>query len=97
MHVIADISSLTEEEKELILAAVRNGGRLEIAFRAEMRGRAVVVGRRRFFCANDPSVASRYLATMVHLRELELIHEVSNQNAYELTNFGWQLSRKLGR
>ena len=31
------------------------------------------------------------------LIELAIFREVSNKNAYELTNVGWQLSRTLGR
>jgi hypothetical protein len=34
---------------------------------------------------------------LANLKQMELIHESANKNAYELTNFGWQLSRKLGR
>jgi hypothetical protein len=34
---------------------------------------------------------------LARLKDMELIHEAANKKAYELTNFGWQLSRKLGR
>jgi hypothetical protein len=34
---------------------------------------------------------------LARLKDMELIHEATNKKAYELTNFGWQLSRKLGR
>jgi hypothetical protein len=55
-----------------------------------------VAGRRKFFSPDDRSVAAHYLSLLVRLKELELFHEVANKHAYELTNFGWQLSRKLG-
>jgi hypothetical protein len=97
MHIIADANSLTDAEQELIRAAVGNQGMLEVATRADMHGKAVVAGRRRFFSPNDRSVAAHYLSVVTRLKELELIRPVANQNAYELTNFGWQLSRKLGR
>ena len=97
MHIIADACDLTVAEQELIRAAVANQGMLEVVTRAEMHGRAVVAGRKRFFSPADRSVAAQYLSLLVRLKELELIHEVANKNAYELTNFGWQLSRKLGR
>jgi hypothetical protein len=97
MHLIADAHNLTQAEQELILAAVHNQGVLEISTRAETRGRAVVAGRKKFFDPKDRSVAECYISRLGRLKELELIHEVPNKKSYELTNFGWQLSRNLGR
>ena len=97
MHVVVDARNLTSAEQELIRAAVGNQGVLEVAMRAETQGRAVFAGRKKFFDPKDRSVAAHYFSLLTHLKELELIHEVANKNAYELTNFGWQLSRKLGR
>jgi len=97
MHVIADAHDLSETAQELIRAAVANQGVLEIALRAEMHGRAVVAGKKKFFDPRDRSVAEHYISQMTRLKDLELIHEVADRKAYELTNFGWQLSRKLGR
>ena len=97
MHVIADAHDLSEAEQELIRAAVANQGVLEIALRAGMHGRAVVAGKKKFFDPRDRSVAEHYISRMARLKDLELIHEVADRKAYELTNFGWQLSRKLGR
>jgi hypothetical protein len=97
MHTVADPSELTVEEQELIRAAVINQGVLEIAMRAEMHGRAVVAGRKKFFDPKDRSVAEHYISLLARLKDMELIHEAANRKAYELTNFGWQLSRKLGR
>jgi hypothetical protein len=97
MHLIADARDLTNEEQELMRAATANQGVLEVVMRPETHGWAVVAGKRKFFDPKDRSVADRYVALLVRLKELELIHEVANRKAYELTNFGWQLSRKLGR
>jgi hypothetical protein len=97
MHLIADAHNLTEAEQELIRAAVGNQGVLEVAMRAEMHGWAVVAGRKRFFDPKDRTVAERYISLLSRLKELELVHEAANKKAYELTNFGWQLSRNLGR
>jgi hypothetical protein len=97
MHVIVDASNLTSEEQDLVRAAVGNQGVLEIAMRAEMHGRAVVAGKKRFFDPKDRAVAAHFISLLARLKELELIHEIANRNAYELTNFGWQLSRKLAR
>jgi len=97
MHTIIDAQSLTEAERELIRAAVGNEGVLEVATRAETHGRAVTAGRKKFFDPKNPAVAEQYIALLKRLKELELIHEASGRKAYELTNFGWQLSRNLGR
>lgn len=97
MHTIIDAHNLSEPEQELIRAAVGNQGALEVATRAETHGRAIVAGRKKFFDPKDRSVAEKYISLLARLKELELIHEVANKNVYELTNFGWQLSRNLGR
>jgi hypothetical protein len=96
MRLIPDVHSLTEAEQELIRAAAGNQGVLEVAMRAETHGRAIVAGRKKFFDPKDRSVAEHYISLLARLKELELIHEAFNRKAYELTNFGWQLSRKLG-
>jgi hypothetical protein len=97
MHLIANAHDLTEAEQELIRAAVGNQGVLEVVTRAETRGRAVVAGRKKFFDHKDRSVAERYISLLARLKELELIHVVADKKSYELTNFGWQLSRNLCR
>ena len=97
MHTIVDANNMSDAEKDLIRAAVGNQGVLEVAMRAEMHGRAIVAGRKKFFDPNDRSVAEHYISLLARLRDMELIHEAANKKAYELTNFGWQLSRKLGR
>jgi hypothetical protein len=97
MHSIADVHNLSEAEQALIRGAAGNQGVLEIVMRAEMHGRVVVAGRKKFFDPKDRTVAEHYISLLARLKDLELIHEAANKKAYELTNFGWQLSRKLGR
>ena len=97
MHSMVKISNLTEAEQELIRAAANNQGSLEVAMRSELHGWAIVAGRKKFFDPKDPSVAQHYISLLARLKDMELIHGVSNKKAYELTNFGWQFSRKLGR
>ncbi len=97
MHLISHACELTEAEQTLIRAAVGNQGRLEVVTRSETRGRAVIAGRAKFFDPKDRSVAAHYVELLARLKNLELIHEVADAKAYELTNFGWQLSRSLGR
>ncbi|HEX2474234.1 MAG TPA: hypothetical protein VHK01_05790 [Lacipirellulaceae bacterium] len=97
MHTIADPDLMTDAEKDLIRAAVGNQGVLEVAVRPDTRGRAVIAGRKKFFDPKDRSVAEHYISLLARLKDMELIHEAANRKAYELTNFGWELSRKLGR
>ena len=97
MHTIANALNLTEPEQELVRAAVANRGVLEVATRAETHGRAIVAGRKKFFDPKDRSVAEHYISLLARLKAMEIIHEAANKNAYELTNVGWQLSRKLAR
>jgi hypothetical protein len=97
MHTIADADLMTDAEKELIRAAVGNQGTLEVAVRPDTRGPAVIAGRKKFFDPKDRSVAEHYISLLARLKDMELIHEAANRKAYELTNFGWELSRKLGR
>jgi hypothetical protein len=97
MHTIVEVENLTDREQELVRAAVVNQGVLEIANRAETHGRAIVAGRKKFFDPQDRAVAEQYISLLANLKAMELIHEAASKNAYELTIFGWQLSRKLGR
>ena len=97
MHTIVDVSNLSDAEKDLIRAAVANQGALEVAIRADTQGWAVIAGRKKFFDPKDRSVAEHYISLLSGLKDMELIHEAANKKAYELTNFGWQISRKLGR
>jgi hypothetical protein len=97
MHSIADVHNLSEAEQALIRGAAGNQGVLEVVMRAELHGRAVVAGKKKFFDPQDRSVAEHYISLLAHLKDLELIQAATNKKAYELTNFGWQLSRKLGR
>jgi hypothetical protein len=97
MNAILDVRNLSEAEKNLIRAAVSNQGVLEIVAGTTTHGRAVIAGRTKFFDPNDRSVADEHLRMLSRLIECSLFHDVSNKNAYELTNVGWQLSRSLGR
>ena len=97
MHTIVEVENLTPQEQDLVRAAMLNQGVLEVAVRSETHGRAIVAGRKKFFDPHDRAVAEQYISLLAHLKAMELIHEAANKNAYELTNFGWQLSRKLGR
>ncbi len=62
---------------------------------ASTRGRAVCANRKSFFDSDDPSVALRYIEAVQSLVELQLLREAGARSNYELTNFGWEMSRKF--
>jgi hypothetical protein len=97
MHTIVEAGNLTHEELELIRAAVANQGVLVVEVHADTHGRAVCAGRRKFFDPADGTVAQNYISKLGRLRQLELIRESGSRNRYELTNFGWNLSRQIAR
>jgi hypothetical protein len=97
MHTMVEVDNLTAAEQELIRAAVGNQGLLEVVNRIECRGRAIVAGKRKFFDPSDRSVADDYLALLPRLQAMALIQLAADKKGYELTNVGWQFSRKLGR
>jgi hypothetical protein len=95
MHTIHDASELSLVKQELLHAAAANGGVLNVETRCETHGWAVRAGRKRFFDPADLELAPRYVAEVPHLVQMQLIREFGSKNCYELTNFGWQLVRKL--
>jgi hypothetical protein len=95
MHTFATPESLSPEEQAVIELAARNSGKLEIASRSDTRGPAVRAGRHKLFDPNVPSYAKQCCEAIPRLIELQLLGAVSSQKKFELTNFGWQLSRKL--
>jgi hypothetical protein len=97
MHTVVDVCELSCEEQELLRAAAANQGELQVVVRADTRGQAVCAGRKKFYDPADRSVAQRHVSLVVRLKEFRLLRGAAMRNSYELTNFGWQLSRKLGR
>lgn len=97
MHTVIDVCELVDGEQELIKAAAANQGELIIAVRADTRGRAVCAGRKKFFDPADRAVSEHYISLVLRLKDMQLLRDGKLRNGYELTNFGWELSRKLGR
>jgi hypothetical protein len=94
--MIAEIQSLTDEQRELLKAAVGNGGSLALFRRSDTRGPAVRTPTHKFFDPRDASVAPRYIDGLKHLVELSLLRPKSSE-IYELTNTGWEMAAKTGR
>ncbi len=95
MHTIADPDELTREEVDLVAAAAGNRGRLAIEVRVDTHGRAVCAKDRKFFSPDDRAVAELYIQSVSRLEQLRLLRQAGGRNAFELTNFGWLISRKL--
>lgn len=95
MHVITDPSLLSPEQQELILAATANRGMLQICNRSNTYGRAVCTKSEIFSDADDREIAQRYLHEVRELEKYLLIRQAKTRDHYELTNFGWQISRKV--
>ncbi len=95
MHTVVQPESLTAEQKELVGAASASSGQLCVKVSTSTRGRAVCAKRKSFFDSDDVSVALRYIESIQSLVKLHLLRESVGRANYELTNFGWELSRKL--
>lgn len=97
MHTIPDPESLQPEERVVIESAARNRGAFEIATKADTRGPAVRAGDAKLYDPHDPDYARRCRDAVPRLISLQLVREIGGRKRYELTNFGWQLSRNLTR
>lgn len=95
VSTINDPNQLTREQQEIIVAAMNDRGRFEVAIRSDTRGKAVRTKDTKFFDANDPQVARNYIAVVKDLEKLLFVREAGARDRYELTNFGWLIGRKL--
>ncbi|QDU88043.1 hypothetical protein Pla175_14130 [Pirellulimonas nuda] len=94
MHCVEDIGSLVPEEVAVLGAAAQNRGVIEIALKSDTRGRAVRAGTVKLFDREDPGYSKRCCDAVPRLVELQLLSASAVPNRFELTNFGWQFSRK---
>lgn len=92
---IDDPSKLTTEQQDIIVAAMEDQGRFQIASRADTRGKAVRTKTEKFFDADDPEVARSYIKSIKELERLLFVRECDKRDHFELTNFGWLIGRKL--
>lgn len=92
---ISDPDQLTAEQQAIIVAAMDDRGRFEIANRSDTRGKAVRTKTARFFDPDDPEVARSYIAVVKDLERLLFVREAGKRDQFELTNFGWLIGRKL--
>jgi hypothetical protein len=95
MHTLTAPESLKPEEQAVVELAASNSGKIEIANRSDTRGPAVRAGRQKLYNQQDPTYAKMCCEAVSQLIELQLLRTAGGPKQYELTNFGWQLSRKL--
>ncbi len=95
MHTLTAPESLSQEEQDVLELAAQNRGCLEIASRSDTRGAAVRSGKHKLYNPQDPDYAKNCCEAVSQLVELQLLRSGTKTKHYELTNFGWQLSRKL--
>lgn len=92
--IVSDPGQLSVEQQELILGAMSNRGCLLVCTRSDTHSRAVRTKTRKFFDPDDPMVAARYIEAVKDLVRLSLVTPRTRE-AYDLTNVGWQVGRKL--
>lgn len=95
MHSLKAPESLTPEEQAVLELAAQNRGGLEIANRSDTRGLAVRGGKHKLYDPQDMDYAKKCCDAVPRLVEWQLLRSANKPRHYELTNFGWQLSRKL--
>lgn len=95
MHTIEHPETLPAEEQAVVQLAAKNRGSFEIMTRSDTRGPAVRGGRDKLYDPKDPDYAMRCCEVIPHLIELQLIRQSGSPKRFELTNYGWQLSRNL--
>ncbi len=95
MHTIEHPETLPAEEQAIVQMAAKNRGVFEIASRSDTKGPAVRSGNDKLFDAADAAYAMRCCEAIPRLIELQLARQAGGPRRFELTNFGWQLSRNL--
>ena len=82
-------------DTNLLAATAANRGRLQVATRVEAHGRVVMPGWPMFADTHSRQVAEQYLQAVSRLQELQFIRAADKRDHYELTNVGWEMSRRL--
>ena len=75
---INDPDRLTTEQQSIIVAAMEDQGRLEVANRADTRGKAVRTKHDKFFDADDKDVARNYVDAVRQLERLLFVREAGS-------------------
>lgn len=95
MHTLETSDTFSAEEQAVVQMAAKNRGVFEIANRSDTKGPAVRSGNDKLFDAANSSYAMQCCEAIPRLIELQLVRQAGSPKRFELTNFGWQLSRNL--
>lgn len=95
MHTIVDIENLTPPQRALLAATAANRGKVAVAMRIDAHGWVAVAGKQVFADPASRDVAEQHLQAIGELQELQLLRAAGRRGEYELTNIGWEMSRKL--
>ena len=85
---------LSVEQQELLRGAMSNRGCLLVCTRSDTHGKAVRTRTQKFCDPDDPKVAARYIDAVKDLVRMSLVTPRTRE-AYDLTNVGWHIGRKL--
>lgn len=92
---INDPDSLSPQQQDIIVAAMEDSGRFQIATRSDTAGKAVRTKKEKFYDPSDREVARTYIQAVRDLERLLFVREEGGRDRFELTNFGWLIGRKL--
>ena len=95
MHSIAAPETLQPAEQDVLRIAGRNSGKIEISSRSDTRGLAVRAGKEKLYDQQNPTYSQNCCEAVSALIELQLLRTGVVPKQYELTNYGWQICRKL--
>ena len=95
VSTLNDPDQLSLCQQDIIVAAMEDQGRFQIASRADTRGKAVRTKSAKFFDPDNPEVARDYINAVTELERLLFVRECDKREHFELTNFGWLIGRKL--
>src|SRR5690606_20298068 len=95
VHTIVDIENLSPSQRAILAATAANRGRVQVAMRIDAHGWAAVAGRQVFADSQSREVAEEHVRAVNELQDMQLLRASARRGQYELTNIGWEMSRKL--
>jgi hypothetical protein len=95
MHTIDHPETLPAEQQAIVQLAAKHRGVFEVMTKPDTRGPAIRSGNDKLFDPGDATYARRCCDAIPRLVELQLFRQSGNPKRFELTNYGWQISRHL--
>lgn len=95
MHTLVGIENLSPSQRAILAATAANRGKIKVAMRIDAHGWVAIAGRTVFADPQSREVAEEHLQAVTELQEMQLLRAAGRRGEYELTNIGWEMSRKL--